>query len=113
MGEVQGSMWTTFLFIALFFGMTTTLFWAMDIMRYNSTVLTIEDNIKAENYDVFSTLPDKFAPCPVAYDTKTNCTGIIEVDTDKRIVKYQVSFDGFVMNVDASTTDDSIVLLPY
>lgn len=113
MGEMQGSMWTTFLFIILFTGMTTMLFWAMDIMRFNSTVLTIEDNIKAENLDVFKDLPDRFQPCGVIYDTNTDCSGIIDIDPDRRIVTYQVSYDGYLMSVDAGNTIDSIVMLPY
>lgn len=113
MGETQGSMWTTGLFIILFFGMVTVLFWALDIMRYNSTIYTIEDNLKAENYDIFSTLSSDYNVCGVAYDTTTDCSGIVAIDEERRIIKYQLSFNGLIMEKNAGTEEDHIVMLPY
>lgn len=138
MGETQGSMWTTGLFIILFFGMTTMLFWGLDIMKYNSAVYTIEDNIKAGNYmyctnvadkdeandgddsrctdgvesiDITQTLDDKFNVCTTVVKTDLDCTGIVSVEN--RIITYQVSYNGVMLNYDVSDSNDSIVLLPY
>lgn len=113
MGEVQGSLWSTLLYITLFTGMVTLLFWALDIMHYNSTMYTIEDNIKAGNLEYINSLEDKYNVCGPVYDTNTNCSGIIETNKEQGYVKYQLSFDGLIMKQDASTDNDSIVLLPY
>lgn len=113
MGEIQGSVWTTMLFVTLFFGMVAIIFWALDVMDYNSSVYTIEDNLKAGNLEVFDTLDDKLSPCPAAYDTNTNCTGITENNINSHYIKYQISYDGKMLNIDASGDQDNIVLLPY
>lgn len=112
MGEVQGSLWTTTLFIILFAGMSTMLFWAIDIMHYNSAQYAIEDNIKAGNLDYIKTLGENFNVCGTVYDTKDDCSGILESD-DERVVKYQLSFNGIIMEKDASGENDHLVLLPY
>lgn len=113
MGEAQGSLWTTGLFIILFVGMATMLFWAIDIMQYNSTIYSIEDNIKAGNFDYIATLSDKYTPCGQAYTTNSNCTGITEINEEQHYVQYQVSFNGLIMNVSAAENQDFLVLLPY
>ncbi|WOO88227.1 hypothetical protein R2F61_04685 [Mollicutes bacterium LVI A0078] len=122
MGEVQGTVWTTLVFVTIFFGLVAILFWALDLMNYNSTVYMIEDNIRAGNYiddeegtyyDVTKTVDDRFNACGTVYDTNDDCTGIIEINEDKRYVKYQVSFNGVMMHRDASSDDDMLVRLPY
>lgn len=113
MGEVQGSLWTTMLFVVCFLGLAVMLFWGIDIMRYNSQIYTIEDNLRGDNQEIFKDLPASFNSCPVAYDTTTNCSGLIEVNEDEGYIKYQISYNGIIMNVDASTGDDQIVIMPY
>lgn len=124
MGEVQGSVWTTILFVTLFFGMVGVLFWALDIMDMNSTMYTIEDNIRAGNYEIFKTLDEDYNVCEnlILYtegseiplsDGLEDCTGIIEVNEAKRYVKYILSYDGLVANHDAREDDGHIVILPY
>lgn len=113
MGETQGSMWTTGLFIILFTGMVTVLLWGLDIMHYNSTMYAVEDNIKAGNYDYIKTLSDDYIPCGPAYDTTTNCSAIIEINTNDSYVKYQLAYNGTMLKKDASGTEDKIVLMPY
>lgn len=124
MGEIQGSVWTTILFVTLFFGMVGILFWALDIMSVNSTTYTIEDNIRAGNYEVFKDLDDDFTVCtdlllyesgetvPLS-DQSENCTGIVEINEAQRYVKYKISFDGLVSKVDATNSDGNVVILPY
>lgn len=124
MGEIQGSIWTTMLFITLFFGMTGVLFWSLDIMDMNSTRYTIEDNIRAGNYEIFKELDEDYNVCndlllytseevvPTS-DLSVDCTGIIEINTTQRYVKYKLSYDGLLANVDATTTDGNVVILPY
>ncbi len=114
MGEVQGSIWTTILFITLFFGMVSTIFLALDIMNYNSTLYTVEDNLRSGNLEVFDTLGSRYNKCPEAYTDKTDCSGILEINEDKRYIKYQLSYDGRITNYDVSGEDDAkIVMLPY
>lgn len=114
MGEVQGSIWTTLLFIILFAGMVSTIFISIDIMNYNSTLYTIEDNLRSGNYEVFDTLETRANKCPEVFDDSTNCTGILEINEEKRYVKYQLSYDGVIVNYDASEEDDGkIVMMPY
>lgn len=122
MGEIQGTVWTTLVFVTIFFGMVAILFWALDLMNYNSTIYTIEDNIRAGNYvdaedgtyfDVTKTLDDKYNVCGIVYDTTDDCTGILEINEEKRYVKYQVSFNGVMMHQDASSENDMLVRLPY
>lgn len=122
MGEIQGTIWTTMLFITVFFGMVGILFWALDIMDYNSTIYTIEDNIRAGNYiddeegayyDITKTLGEDYNVCGTVYDTTDDCTGIVEINEEKRYVKYQISYDGIMMHRSASSEVDILVRLPY
>lgn len=116
MGEAQGSIWSVLLFMTIFFGMITMLYWALDIMKYYSGVYTIEDNLKAENYDVFDDLDDNFKIClypTIENSTEEDCSGIVEINETKRYIKYQVSYDGLTYNKSASGSEDHLVILPY
>lgn len=113
MGEIQGSLWTTLLFIVCFTGIVTVVFWGIDIMRFNSQLYTVEDNLRSGNTEVFDTLPKSFNSCPVAYDTYSNCSGIIEINQEESYIKYQLSYNGVIHDVDTSTNDDQIVIMPY
>lgn len=73
MGEIQGSIWVTGLFIMLFGGMTMMLFWAMDLMEYNAEVLAIEDNFRSENFDYILSLSNDYSVCEE--------TDVVEGDT--------------------------------
>lgn len=125
MGEIQGAMWTTILFVTIFLGIVGLIFLVLDMMDYHSTVYAVEDNIKASNYAYFEQLDEDYSPCQelgqteeilnngytLANDTTKECSGIVSIDDN--IVTYQLSYDGKVMNRKASGTEDSIVLLPY
>lgn len=114
MGEVQGSLWTTMLFIILFTGMVATIFITIDVMNYNSALYTVEDNLRAGNLEIFDALDPRFNRCPEVFNENTNCSGIIEINEDKRYIKYQLSYDGRLINKDVSGDDDSkLVLLAY
>lgn len=63
MGEIQGSIWVTGLFIMLFGGMTMMLFWTIDLMEYNAEVLAIEDNFRSENFDYILSLSNDYNIC--------------------------------------------------
>lgn len=118
MGEVQGSIWTTILFITLFFGMVGVLFTAMDIMNLNSGIFQIQDNLKAGSLDDALDLSDNFNVCSeyaLDYDTypiisaSDGCTGITEQNNEKRFVRVHVEYDGITSNY----VRDFTVLLAY
>lgn len=125
MGEIQGSVWTTMLFVIVFFGVVGIILWALNIMEYNSTLYTIEDNIRAEgyknpydsneqNYAVFSTLDERFTPClELINQPADECTGVTEINTEKHYVKYQVSYNGAMFSKSSTETNNIIVQLPY
>lgn len=116
MGEMQGNLWSSLLFMIMFSGIMMLVFSLIDSSQLYATKMAIEDNIKNGNYEYFQELNhDKYLPCEGQYpfNTADNCSGIVGIDKENRMVKYQMSYNGLFITRDASTGEDSTVLLPY
>lgn len=116
MGEMIGNMWSTLLFMVMFAAIASLTYIMVDSAEVNGTIVEIRDNIKIDNAEKYlKSLDSKYRVCsdPMKAVTTQNCTGIVSVDEANRIVNYQVSYDGLMLDLDASDTTDRQVVLPY
>ncbi len=114
MGEIQGNLWASLVFIVAFGAFSALILFALGIMQYSSQVKVIEDNISIGNYQYYKELPLVFNPCdtePVA--TTEACTGIVEINEADGYVKYQVQYNGTLYQAQATSSQDIKVMLPY
>lgn len=115
MGEMIGNMWSTLLFMVMFAAIASLTYIMVDSAEVNGTIVEVRDNIKIGEYDYIKNLGSKYNVCPDHMDAETtqNCTGIVDIDEANGIVIYQLSYDGLMLDLDASETGDRYVVLPY
>lgn len=115
MGEMIGNMWSTILFMIMFAAIGSLTYIMVDSAEVNGTIVELRDNIKIENYEYFEKMSPQYNVCTdyMHASTTQNCTGIVEIDSENGIVRYQVSYDGMMLDLNASETEDRYVVLPY
>ncbi len=114
MGEIQGNLWASLVFMISFGAIFALIAFALGFMDYTSKVKVIEDSISTGNYSYYKELPSKFNVCTTEpADTESNCTGLVEINENEGYVKYQVSYNSLNYKKSAAGSDDYIVLLPY
>lgn len=112
MGEIQGNLWASLVFIISFGALSLLIMYAMGIMEVNGTIKVMEDSIATGNYQYYKELDNRYNVCdeePV--NTYEDCTGIVEITDD--YIKYQISYSSLNYTITADGADDHIVMLPY
>lgn len=114
MGEIQGNLWATMIFVIAFGGLSYMFLNIVGVMEYQGVVSSVEDNIVQGNYNYIYSLGSKFNVCENnPTDTLENCSGIVEVNEENSFVVYQLSYDGSAYQKSADSMADSLVVLPY
>ncbi len=120
MGETYGSTWTMMTYVMLAFVLFTLILTTFEVTSFQGGRKKIEDGLREGNFRVFDEMPRKFNACEsfingsdYLVDTTKNCSGVTDVDLSTGEIKYQLSFRGTMIKVNADGNDDFKVNLSY